>query len=250
MKKLLLLSFAILSFVGCKKEIKDLDSDTIISQAIERAGGDIIDTATIKFNFRDKFYRAYRNDGAYRLERCSDGACNDTVDQLTNSDFKRLINKKAITLEDSLISSLAGGVNSVHYFSVLPYGLDADAVQAKNVGESVVNGKTYYKIEVKFDEQGGGEDFEDNYMYWINTEDFTVDYLAYNYHVNEGGTRFREAYNERTVKGIRFVDYNNYKTEEQFPPLESLDSLFENGKLELLSKIELENIEVTGCSSC
>jgi len=81
-------------------------------------------------------------------------------------------------------------------------------------------------------------------MYWINKTDFTVDYLAYNYHVNEGGTRFREAYNIREVEGIRFADYNNYEPAEKFPPLQSLDSLYTSGSLSLLSKIELEDVTV------
>ncbi|MFI8378275.1 DUF6503 family protein [Leeuwenhoekiella sp. NPDC079379] len=250
MKKILLLTFLLVCLTGCKKETKNLDSKTIIAQAIERAGGSTIDTSTIAFNFRDKFYRANRNYGNYSLERCSDAACKDTLDQLTNSDFNRIVNGRSVEVVDSLISNLAGGVNSVHYFSVLPYGLNAEAVKSKKIGEATIKGKTYYKIEVQFSEAGGGEDFEDNYMYWINTENFTVDYLAYNYHVNEGGTRFREAYNSREINGIRFVDYNNYEPVEQFPPLESLDSLFESGKLNLLSKIELENITVTTCSSC
>ena len=58
------------------------------------------------------------------------------------------------------------------------------------------------------------------------------------------GTRFRGAYNERIVNGLRFVDYNNYKSgDESLDPLE-LDKAFETGKLKLLSKIELKNIVV------
>ena len=128
--------------------------------------------------------------------------------------------------------------------------MDAEAVHAEKVGQASINGKTYYEIKITFSEEGGGEDFEDTYMYWINTEDFSVDFLAYNYHVNEGGTRFREAYNERTINGVRFVDYRNFKPKEQFPPLQSLDSLFTIGNLELLSKIDLEQVEVNSCSSC
>jgi len=44
---------------------------------------------------------------------------------------------------------------------------------------------------------------------------------------------------------VRFVDYRNYKPEEQYPPLTDLIDLFENKKLKLLSKIELEEITVT-----
>ena len=56
--------------------------------------------------------------------------------------------------------------------------------------------------------------------------------------------RFREAYNERYVNGLRFVDYNNFKSEDVSIQLFDLGKIFENNQLKLLSKIELENINV------
>lgn len=58
------------------------------------------------------------------------------------------------------------------------------------------------------------------------------------------GYVFRKAYNPRTIKGIRFVDYENYKTDDLDTPLKQLDDLYEARQLELLSKIENRNIEV------
>jgi hypothetical protein len=40
------------------------------------------------------------------------------------------------------------------------------------------------------------------------------------------------------------VDYNNFKPKENTVLLEKLDELFEQGELQLLSKIELENVSV------
>jgi len=240
----LLLGAIALFIVSCGETAEDLNAESIIAKAIETSGGATIDTSLIAFQFRDKFYRADRNNGRFKLERCTDAACKDTLDQLTNADFKRFVDQQEVTLSDSLVASLSGGVNSVHYFSVLPYGLDAKAVKPKLVGEATIKGKHYYEVQVTFSEEGGGEDFEDTYMYWINKTDFTVDYLAYNYHVNEGGTRFREAYNIREVEGIRFADYNNYEPAEKFPPLQSLDSLYTAESLSLLSKIELKDVTV------
>ena len=82
-------------------------------------------------------------------------------------------------------------------------------------------------------------------MYWVNTVTSKVDYLAYSYNEDDGkGLRFREAYNERYVKGIRFVDYNNYKPKDNTSKLEELDKQFIDNKLELLSKIELKEVTV------
>ncbi|MEL6484145.1 MAG: DUF6503 family protein, partial [Bacteroidota bacterium] len=90
-----------------------------------------------------------------------------------------------------------------------------------------------------------GDDFEDTYIYWFNTETYLPDYLAYDFHVNGGGQRFREAYNERYVEGIRFVDYNNFKPKQKDAKVEDLGKAFEKNELELLSKIVLENVQVS-----
>ena len=127
----------------------------------------------------------------------------------------------------------------------MPFGLNNQAVQKKLIGEDSVNNKHYYEIKITFKEEGGGTDFDDVFVYWINKEDFTVDYLAYSYAVNGGGVRFREAYNPRVIKGMRFADYNNYKSDNEDVKLSELNNLFTNGDLKLLSKIETENVQVT-----
>jgi len=95
---------------------------------------------------------------------------------------------------------------------------------------------------VTFDQEGGGVDHEDVYVYWVHKQDMTVDYLAYSYQVNGGGVRFRSAYNRRKIGGIIFQDYINYKHDKD-TPVSSLDALYETGKLTELSKIELKNIK-------
>jgi hypothetical protein len=111
--------------------------------------------------------------------------------------------------------------------------------------EEKIKSKDYYKIKVTFNEDSGGEDYEDVFLYWIDKKSFKVDYVAYSYSETEGnGMRFRAAYNERYVNGIRFVDYNNYKAEDGSIQLLDLGKAFENNELELLSKIELENVNV------
>lgn len=236
--------------MACKQKEEVNLADVVINKAIAQAGGKVLDNATIAFDFRENHYKARRENGIFALTRCSNGNCNDTVDVLTNSDFERRINNKPVKLADSMIDKYSNSVNSVHYFSVLPYGLDNPAVKKEILDTVDIKGDSYYEIKVVFEEQGGGTDYEDKYMYWVNTEDFTVDYLAYNYHVNEGGTRFREAYNARKINGVRIVDYKNYNPKEQYPALESLDSLFLNEQLDLLSLIELKNVEIKTCPNC
>lgn len=240
----------ILLTISCKQKEEPNVAEMVINKAITSAGGKVLDNATIAFDFREKHYQAKRENGNFALTRCSDSTCKDTLDVLSNSGFERRINNKPVKLADSLVNKYSNSVNSVHYFSVLPYGLDSPSVKKEILDTVRIKKDNYYKIKVTFGKQGGGKDYEDEYMYWVNTRDFIVDYLAYNYHVNEGGTRFREAYNSRKINGVRVVDYKNYKPAAQYPALESLDSLFLNGQLELISRIELKNVEVKACPNC
>lgn len=75
-----------------------------------------------------------------------------------------------------------------------------------------------------------------------------MDYFAYEYQRDEGGSRFRKAYNQREVGGILFADYINYEGPYPTDSLASFDKFYEQGKLEELSVIESENVEVNPAS--
>ncbi len=235
----LLMTFVLLSFTGITAQFS---AQTIVDKVIKNAGGTKYDKAIIYFTFRGKEYRSARNNGNYKLERLVTTTDSTVRDVLSNNGLSRFINNCEIKVIDSLVTKIGDGVNSVHYFANLPYGLNAPAVHKELVGESKIKGSSYYKIKVTFDQQGGGTDFEDEFMYWIHKENFSVDYLAYKYAVDGGGIRFREAYNPRVINGIRFVDYHNYKTDITSTPLSTLDLMLEKGQLKLLSNIELEDI--------
>nr|WP_298534105.1 DUF6503 family protein [uncultured Algibacter sp.] len=243
MKKVIVIFVFTSLLVNCKRELQD--ADEIVQKSIAVSGGNTIKSTTISFDFRDKHYRAVRDNGQFQLERIFKDSVNSVRDVLSNDGFLRFINNKPYEVSKEKEESYSASVNSVHYFSVLPYGLNSKAVKKNYLGKTNVKGTDYHKIKITFSEDGGGEDFEDVFIYWIDTVTFKVDYLAYSYAEKHGiGLRFREAYNERFIEGIRFVDYNNYKPKGDNVVLEHLDSKFENNGLELLSKIDLENILV------
>jgi len=244
--KLGTLFIAILLLVNsCSKPVKEVfDAQDIVSKSILNSGGNKINNSTLKFEFRDKTYKAFRRFGNYQLERSFIDEKDTIIDILDNNKFERFVNFETLELADSTRNKYSNAVNSVHYFSVLPYGLNANAVNKKYLDTIRIKGVKYHKIEITFNKENGGDDFDDVFIYWINSKTYKVDYLAYEYHVNEGGKRFREAYNERIIDSIRFVDYNNYKPINKKAPLSSLDQLFEKNELKLLSKIELKAIEV------
>jgi hypothetical protein len=242
--KILAVSFFVCILVfSCNNTAKESASD-IVNNAILEAGGAAFESSKIKFDFRDKSYQATRNGGLFKLEQTYILEGDTIHNELSNATFTQSVNSKERVLNDSLVSIYENALNSVHYFSVLPYGLNAAAVNKTDLGDVEINGEIYQKIKVTFNQEGGGEDFDDVFLYWFHKERKTMDYLAYKYHTNGGGIRFREAKNVRRINNLLFADYNNYKPKTKDINFDTIDSLFNSGKLELLSEINLENIKV------
>lgn len=248
-KKISLLSLFLVAilFHGCNQDYKKEEltrAEKVIDESIIASGVTKLDSATISFSFRDKNYKAVRKNGLFSLERSFTDSTGNYRDVYDNNGFKRFLNGEELTVVDSMAEKYKESINSVHYFSILPYGLRDKAVNSEFLGEVKINGKDYNKIKITFDKDGGGSDFEDIFIYWFNQQSKLPDFLAYQFNVNGGGMRFREAYNERQIKGVRIVDYNNFKPKSDTLSLRNLDKQFEMDNLELLSKIELKNVKV------
>jgi hypothetical protein len=243
-----MLRFTVIIFIfiaiGCRNRNSDtIDVQDIIDKSIEVSGGNLYASCNISFTLRDVRYELENNTGRKILKRIINNDSTTILDILKQNGFERTINGNPVIVADSMAVKYSNSINSVHYFAYLPYGLNDPAVNKKLLGETQLGDRQYYKVEVTFDEEGGGEDFDDIYIYWFNKETFKPDYLAYEFNIDGGGTRFREAFNERIINGIRFVDYNNYKASKNISVYE-LEALFKTKELELLSTIRLEDIEV------
>jgi len=228
---------------SCADKKSELNAQQIVDKAIAVAGGELYDTSDISFTFRDRTYEVSHSSKKRILKRILITDTSKVVDIKTGNKFQRFINDTLVDLHDSLANKYGNSVNSVHYFASLPYGLNDPAVKKELLGEVSLKGSDYYKLKVTFSQEGGGDDYDDIYVYWINKATWKADYLAYEFHVDGGGMRFREAYNERYLKGLRFVDYKNYKPKDKGSII-MIDSLYNANGLELLSEIKLENIVV------
>ena len=244
MKPLFILCFISIFLFSCKPLENNLSAQEIIDASIRVSGVDKIANATLSFNFRDTFYVASRNNGRFELNRFFIKN-NDTInDVLSNYGFNRIKNSKPLQIPDAMAIKFSESVNSVHYFSILPYGLNDKAVQKKLLGETKIRGDNYYKIQITFSKENGGVDFDDIFIYWIRKGDFKIGYIAYLFHTNGGGMRFREVRKEHIIAGISFVDYDNYKPKNSNIKLENLDKIFEKGELEKISEINLKDIKI------
>ena len=234
-----------LGFFACQPQRTDL-AQTIVDQAIAIQGGPVIDQATIDFDFRGRHYRAIRDGGTFQYERIftvdSSGAL--VRDVLTNEGLTRYINGEVVRLPSKDSAAYSSSVNSVIYYALLPYFLNDPAVQKTYLDSVSIHNQPYHKIKVTFAQTGGGKDYEDEYVYWIHRKNYTMDYLAYNYHTDGGGARFREAYQPRIIAGIRFTDFHNYEPIDQSLDVELFDRMYQQDSMKLLSEIVTENIEV------
>ena len=242
------LILAILILSSCKQQSRkeEFTAQQIVDKSILSSGGLNYLNHGVSYIFRDREYRSENKLGKKILKRITNTDSMTIVDIKSGSGFQRYYDSTLIEIPDSMANKYANSINSVHYFSRLPFGLNDGAVKKELLGEVSIKNEEYYKIKVTFEQNNGGEDFEDIYLYWFDKQEFKPKFLAYKFYTDGGGVRFREAYNERYVDGIRFVDYLNLKPKDGLKTdFMKIDSLYEANGLQLLSKIELKEIRVT-----
>lgn len=236
----LFILFTIFTLSACKEE----SAQSIVDKSIEAHGGKHYDTLNIEFDFRNRHYTLKRKGGEYEYTRAFTDTTGNYYDVLNNAGFTRMRNDTVLVLPEERIKAFSNSVNSVMYFALLPFGLNDASVIKERLPNTTLKGESYHVIKVSFQQEGGGTDFDDEFLYWIHAKKYTVDYLAYLYHTEGGGLRFREAYRQQTVSGILFQDYINYEPEdEKNTRLDELETLYASDKLKELSRIDLENMK-------
>ncbi|HHP7238113.1 DUF6503 family protein [Longibacter sp.] len=223
-------------------------ADSLLAEAISAHGGGIIDTSVVAFTFRGARFRLFHDHGQFRYERIfMDTTGRRVRDVLSNDSLYRSVDGRVVDLSADERAALNTTVNSVAYFALLPYKLSDPAVNARRLGIDTVRGTPYHRVEVTFAREGGGQDWEDRFVYWFDTTDRSMDFLAYAYGLGgeEPGHRFREAYNVREVEGVRVADYLNF-TDSTITPstLESYPDRFGQASLKDVSRVELDSIDV------
>ncbi|OOG73202.1 DUF6503 family protein [Algoriphagus sp. A40] len=229
-------------FTSCDQRT---EAQKIVDAAIEAHGGEAFESSKIEFDFRKIHYTIYKTSTAFEYIREFSDSTGTVKDVLNNSGFVRTVNGAKIdTLTEERIGAFSRSVNSVAYFAFLPYGLNDAAAIKTYLGETEIKGEKYHQIKVTFQPEGGGEHYEDEFIYWFGKEDFLMDFMAYSYHTDGGGIRMREVSGVEEIGGIRFQNYLNLKPEDKNTPVEKMQELYISGKLEKLSEINLENIRV------
>lgn len=236
--------FLLFLIFSCKNEkLPDVVAQEVVDQSIMVSGGALYKASGVTFDFRNREYALKLENNKRVMQRSFIEDSSKIID-IKKEAFQRFIDGKEVMVADSMAVKYFNSINSVFYFALLPYGLNDPAVNKKYLGDVKIGSHEYYKVQVTFDKENGGEDYEDIYLYWFNKENFKPDYLAYKFKIDGGGLRFRVALNERIVNGIRFVDYENYAPKSKKIDFFKIEELYQKKELKLLSKIELENIKV------
>ena len=230
-----------LLFLAC--EAPKETAQSIVDKSIERHGGDLYENSIVDFDFRGRHYTFERDQGMYTYHRIWSDSAGLYHDILTNNGFSRTLNDEPVKVSEDWARRYSNSINSVAYFSYLPFGLNDPAVRKTLLEPETIGGEPYHRVQVTFIQEGGGEDYEDVFVYWIHQKTYEMKYFGYSYISDGGGIRFRESINMRSAGGLTYSDYINYKGPDDCRDVGGLGQLFETGKLDKLSEIKLENLE-------
>lgn len=241
-----------ISISACSSKDEQHGANALIEEMTVFQGRNDLDRTHIQFDFRNYSYNAWRYDGQYRYSRSfEDDSLGDVLDVLDNDGVYRFINGTETPQTTLKRNSIETDVNSVVYFALLPYNLTDPAVISEHLGSDSIDGVEYDVLEVTFKQEGGGRDYEDRFIYWIDKAEPVIEYMAYYYHTDGGGSRFRKAVNRRRSGGILFADYLNYKANPDTvgSAVENFGRLFNDGAVEQVSEIRLDSLHVTALDS-
>ncbi len=205
----------------------------------------------LSFTFRGTPFSVLRDGGRFAYRRTTTDSLGQTIEDIVdNEGVHRFVDGEEVAIDSITTRRINTDVNSVAYFALLPLPLNDASVQKRYAGSQTIRGEAYEIVEVVFEQEGGGRDYQDVFVYWFHAERHTMDYLAYSYILganetgpNATGIRFREAGNVRDVGGYRVQDYRNL-TADLGTDLVQMGLMFEAGELRVVSDIQLEDVRL------
>ena len=214
----------------------------LVDAAIEAHGSQNLVHSIVDFNFRGHSYQVKKDGWRYEARRRFKGDNGVEIEDLHNKKgIFRKVNGAEVDIDERTKGAIETAMNSVVYFAYLPLKLNDPAVRKEYAGTGEIDGKAKERVKVTFEKEGGGKDHDDVFMFWFDPNSKQMTHLAYFFHVNGGGARFREAVNVRRVGGVLFADYLNYSADIG-QDLEKFESAEYRDQSSLLSSIELENV--------
>ena len=246
---------ALLLAVGaCQRPAPQGDTEALalIDRARIRHGSALMDRSEMRFSFRGTPFVLRRDGGRFRYVRTTTDSLGRTVEDIVdNAGTHRVVDGAEQALGPDERARIATAVNSVAYFALLPAPLTDPAVRARLLTPDRVGGETYDRIEVTFARDGGGQDHQDRYVYWLRQSDGQIGYYAYSYLETPGdtarsatGTRFRAPIRTHRVGGVLVQDWRNL-TADSVGRLERFGDLYDADQTFPVSEVVLDSLRVT-----
>ena len=249
----LALAVLALTLAACQQAAPQGDAEALalIDRAREHHGSAVLDRAEVTFSFRGTPFVLRRDGGRFRYARATTDSLGRTVEEAVDNDgAHRTVDGAEVALDSAEAARVATAVNSVAYFALLPAGLADPAVRARRLAPDRVGGQDYDRVEVSFAQDGGGQDHQDRYVYWLRPSDGEIGHYAYSYLETPGdtaraatGTRFRVPIGARRVGGVLFQDWQNLSADSS-GRLERFGALYDAGRTFEVSQVVLDSVRV------
>ncbi len=247
------LAALILVLAACARPAPQGDPEALalLDRARAHHGSALLDRAEVSFQFRGTPFVLRRDGGRFRYARTTTDSLGRTVEDVVDNDgTHRFVDGAPVPLDSAEAARTETAVNSVAYFALLPAPLADPAVRARRLTPERVGGRDYDRVEVTFAQDGGGQDHQDRYVYWLRQSDGEVGHYAYTYDVTPGdtaraatGTRFRVPLGSRRVGGVLFQDWRNLSA-DSLERLEAFGDVYDRGLAFDVSEVVLDSVRV------
>lgn len=246
------IGLSILAGIGCGAERVATEpppperdpARALIARAIEAHGLRRDEPTEIRFDFRGTPYRLVVGGPQRIYERTTATEQGTRVERLEGERFSSSLAGVEEALSEHEIGRGRRSLNSVAYFTLLPLPLEDPAVIARSLGSTTLGGRPYDTLEVRFRAEGGGEDHEDVFRYWLDPETHRIAYVAYRFATGAGGVRLRRASAQHEVSGVVLLDYDNHGLDGADATIDEAVRAYEAGELPLVSRVELRDVRV------
>lgn len=219
----------------------------IVSRSIEFHGGETFAGSESSLRICSKsgcFKVAARiNGGLYELE--AEGLVRGELRKvwISNDSVRLWLDGEERPVAEDAAQPLRNWVMSRVYFIYLPFRLRDPSVVHEDLGLEVWDDRPLRKVKVSF-VPGSSAGAEDEFLYWFDPETARLEQFAYSFAENDGGLRFRRAFNYRRVGGLLFFDQLNLGIDGEDADLADIDP----GTVatwKTLSTVTLRDIEVS-----
>ena len=159
----------------------------------------------------------------------------------TNDTLEQWDDGVAVDLDEETARRARANVDARVFFPFLPYTLKGGDIHFEDQGLETWDDRSLQRVKVTF-APDTSNDADDAYLFWFDPDTGRVEQFGYDFN---GGIRFRKATSFTRVGGILFSTQENYAVDGGRVPVDTLTPEYVAEEMELLSIVELSDIDVT-----